>query len=180
MTNIPVETPGQDEPARASRPPWIRPVRKKASSLARSNHSSDSPPPHHSSPEAFTPSDFFAEPANSVFPSTPSSTSGSSQPPMPSTPQYGTGQTQTNSSTYIETSGDMGMDTIREDSQIYMFPGEMMALFSDGAVDVGQLFSSAEFMQQPSPRPGDCGPVTGFTTSPTFLKARRNGEMVNS
>lgn len=73
------------------------------------------------------------------------------------------------------------MDTIREDSQMYMFSSEMMALFNDGAVDVGQLFSSVEFMQQASAhlqndRQGngvgsvrDGVPVTGFT-SPTFLK----------
>jgi hypothetical protein len=185
-----VETSGQDEPARVSRLPWIRPVRKKAPSLARSNQSGDSPP-HHSSPEAFSPSDFFGEPPNSVFPSTPSSTSGSSQPSntIPSTPQYvngnGAGQTQTNNSTYMDTSGDMGMNMIREDSQIYMFPGEMMALFNDGAVDVGQLFSSVDFMQQPPHHQndrqgignvGDVGPVTGFNSS-TFLK--RNG-MANS
>ena len=191
VTNIPVETPGQDEPARASRPPWIRPVRKKAPSLARSNHSGGDSPPHHSSPEAFSPSDFFVEPPNSVFPSTPSSASGCSQPPntVPSPPQYVNGtnggghpQTQTNNSTYMDTSGDMGMDP-----QMYMFPGEMMALFNDGAVDVCQLFPSVEFMQQqpamnhPNDRQsigsvGEGGPVTGFT-SPTFLK--RDG-VVNS
>lgn len=180
-----METSGQDEPARASRPPWIRPVRKKAPSLARSNHSGggDSPP-HHSSPEAFSPSDFFVEPPNSVFPSTPSSTSGSSQPSN-TPPQYVNGsngsahsQTQTNNSTYMDTSGDMGMDP-----QMYMFPGEMMALFNDGAVDVCQLFPSVEFMQQqPSLHHqnqgivGDNGPVAGFTSS-TFLK--RDG-IVNS
>jgi hypothetical protein len=196
VTNIPVETPGQDEPARASRPPWIRPVRKKAPSLARSNHSGggDSPPPH-SSPESFSPSDFFVEPPNSVFPSTPSSTSGCSQPnsnTVPSPPQYVNGtnggghpQTQTNNSTYMDTSGDMGMDP-----QMYsMFPGEMMALFNDGAVDVCQLFPSVEFMQQqPSMNHqndrqsigsvGDGGPVTGFT-SPTTTFLKRDG-VVNS
>ena len=183
VTHIPVETSGQDEPGRATRPPWIRPVRKKAPSRARSNQSGDSPS-HHDSPEAFSPSDFFAEPSNSVFPATPSSTSGS----MSSPPQYvngsGTTQTQTNNSTYMDTSADMGMDMIRDDSQMYMFPGEMMALFNDGAVDVGQLLSSVEFMQQPtSPHhqndrqgAGDGAPVTGFT-SPGFLKM--NG-MVNS
>ena len=212
VTNIPVETPGQDEPARASRPPWIRPVRKKAPSLARSTHSGgggDSPPPH-SSPEAFSPSDFFVEPPNSVFPSTPSSASGCSQPSnnnntVPSPPQYvnnGTNtnggalpphsQTQTNNTTYMDTSGDMGMDP-----QMYsMFPGEMMALFNDGAVvDVCQLFPSVEFLQQQQQSSmshqmqsdrqsiGEGGPgggggsVTGFT-SPTFLN-KRDG-IVNS
>ena len=180
-----METSGQDEPARASRPPWIRPVRKKAPSLARSNHSGggDSPP-HHSSPEAFSPSEFFLDAPNSVFPSTPSSTSGSSQPSnaVPSPPQYVNGnngnahsQTQTNNSTYMDTSGDL-------DPQVYMFPGEVMALFNDGAVDVCQLFPSVEYMQQQQNdcqsigNVGDGGSVTGFT-SPTFLK--RDG-IVNS
>jgi hypothetical protein len=82
----------------------------------------------------------------------------------------------------MDTSGDMGMDP-----QMYMFPGEMMALFNDGAVDVCQLFPSVEFMQQPptmnhndrqsiGPVGGD---VTGFTTStnPTFLK--RDGILIS-
>ena len=74
------------------------------------------------------------------------------------------------------------------DPQMFMFPGEMMALFNDGAVDVCQLFPSVEFMQQQplhqqndrqgigSVPVGDGGAVTGFT-SPTFLK--RDG-IVNS
>ena len=62
------------------------------------------------------------------------------------------------------------------DPQMYMFPGEMMALFNDGAVDVCQLFPSVEFMQQSIGSVGDGGPVTGFT-SPAFLK--RDG-IVNS
>ena len=72
------------------------------------------------------------------------------------------------------------------DPQMYMFPGEMMALFNDGAVDVCQLFPSVEFIQQQPLHHqndrqgigsvGDGGPVTGFT-SPTFLK--RDG-MVSS
>jgi hypothetical protein len=93
------------------------------------------------------------------------------------------------------------MDMIREDSQMYMFPGEMMALFNDGAVDVGHLFSSVEYMQpqpqqqqssistashhQQNDRQGsgigsvggsDGTPGTGFTSS-GFIKM--NG-MVNS
>jgi len=89
----------------------------------------------------------------------------------------------------------MGMDMIREDSQMYMFPGEVMTLFNDGAVDVGHLFSSVEFMQQQQQQQqqsqsshhlndrqgigigGRVGPVTGFT-GPAFLKM--NAGVVNS
>lgn len=175
-----METPGQDEPARATTlPPWIRPVRKKASSLVRSNPSSESPP-QHSSPEAFSPSDFFAEPANasSVFPNTTTTTSSSTSQlsSMPSSPPYvnGASQTQTNNSTYMDTSGDnnMGMDMLREDPQMYMFNpgGEMMGLFNDGIGDVGHVFSSVEFMQQQhqNERQG-IGSDGGFA-SPVFLK----------
>lgn len=34
------------------------------------------------------------------------------------------------------------MDMIREDPQLYMSHGDMMALFNDGGVDVNHLFSS--------------------------------------
>ena len=88
----------------------------------------------------------------------------------------------------MDTSTDVGMDTIREDSQMYMFPGEMMALFNDGATDCGggHLFSPVEFMQQqqqPSSHHqndrqgvGDGASVTSLS-GPAFLKM--NG-MVNS
>ncbi|KAF9524900.1 fungal-specific transcription factor domain-containing protein [Crepidotus variabilis] len=61
LTGIPLETTPESGPPKATRPPWIRPVRKKAQSSARSNQS-ESPP--HGSPEAFSPSDFFTDPTN--------------------------------------------------------------------------------------------------------------------
>lgn len=42
----------------------------------------------------------------------------------------------------------MGFDMIREDSQMYISPSDMMGLFDDG-VDVQQLFGSAFLAQQP-------------------------------
>lgn len=151
LTNIPLETSRQDGPPSATRPPWIRPVRKKAPSIARSNQSGDSPS-HHSSPEAFSPSDFFAEPIKPVFSSgPPPSLASSSTHHVPSPAvvygptNNGNGQ-QTNNSPFMDTSGGLSMDTMmREDPQMYM-SHEMMALFNDGSVDVQHLFSS-EFLQ---------------------------------
>ncbi|KDR79374.1 hypothetical protein GALMADRAFT_243404 [Galerina marginata CBS 339.88] len=193
LTNIPLETSRQDGPASATRPPWIRPVRKKAPSIARSNQSGDSPS-HHSSPEAFSPSDFFAEPIKPAFSSGPGSSSGATPPKYPNAAVGTPAQQaqQTNTSTFMDTSGGLGMDTLmREDPSMYM-SHEMMALFNDGGVDVQHLFSP-EFMHlQPqqttqqqqlhhqSDIPGSAGassnnqttPGTSFA-SPSFLK--RNG-----
>lgn len=176
LTNIPLETTRQDGAADTSRPPWIRPVRKKAPSIARSNNSGDSPS-HHSSPEAFTPSEFFNDPPkNGIgFSSGSSSASGSSSSIPNPAPQYSNGTPQVrhpSPTAYMDTSsGGLGMDMIREDTQMYMSPGEMMSLFSDGNVDVGHLFSS-EFIHQQQQNDRQAGtPVTasGFG-SPVFLK----------
>lgn len=181
VTNIPLETTRQDGAADTSRPPWIRPVRKKTSSITRSSHSGDSPS-HHSSPEAFSPSEFFNDPPkngigfSSSSPST--SRSSSSNPNQVMTPpQYsnGTSQVQHPSPTaYMDTSGGLGMDVIREDTQMYMSPGEMMALFSDGNLDVGNLFPSEFIQQQQNDRQSGGNvagtPVTAGFSSPVFLK----------
>lgn len=137
MTEIPLEPIGPDAATDNTRPPWLRPVRKKTPSAPRSTHSGESPS-QHSSPEAFSPSDFFADP-NTSYPQASTSASG-----IPTPRQYqngnGNGNTQQNTSPF------MGMDISREDGGIYMSPTEAMALFNDSGVDVGSLFSS-EYMQ---------------------------------
>ncbi|KAF8191290.1 fungal-specific transcription factor domain-containing protein [Pholiota molesta] len=139
LTNIPLETQREDAPASATRPPWIRPVRKKAPSVARSNQSGDSPP-HHSSPEAFSPSDFLWSRWSTGTP-------GAN--PLASPPQYVNGSgaqgnsSSSNASNFMDTSGSLGMDLMR-DEQMYGMTPEMMALFQDGSVDA--LFAS-EFLQ---------------------------------
>ncbi|TFK19760.1 nuclear protein [Coprinopsis marcescibilis] len=146
LTNIPLETNRQDGPQSASRPPWIRPVRKKTPSVARSNHSGDSPS-HPSSPEAFSPRDFFGDTKSGGTPFASSSKAGSSG-------QYTNGASATahpatgSTATFgLDQGGGMGMDMIREDTQMYMSPGEMMAFFNDGNVDVNHLFSADAFLQ---------------------------------
>ncbi|KAF5370920.1 hypothetical protein D9615_009818 [Tricholomella constricta] len=145
LTQIPLETTRRETAPSSNRPPWIRPVRKKAPSAPRSTNSTDSPPPQHSSPESFSPSEFFAEtPKNGqLFASTSmassTSSAGQANPPQ-SFPSGNQPQPP-----FMDTSG-MGMDMIREDTQMYMSPTDMMALFDDG-VDVQHLFSGG-FMPQ--------------------------------
>src|SRR5688572_7444884 len=144
VTNIPLETSpsgpdGLGGPSSA-RPAWIRPVRKKAPSIARSNQSnSGDSPSHHSSPEAFSPSDFFAEPMNVGV---------------------GVVKTSPTPSAMTSTYATMGIDAVmRDDEQLhpqhlhsmqqpqhlnphnqhphqhmYMSTGDMMAFFNDGGV----------------------------------------------
>ncbi|KAG5636605.1 hypothetical protein H0H81_007430 [Sphagnurus paluster] len=141
LTRIPLETTRRDSTPSSNRPPWIRPVRKKVPSSARST-STDSPPAQHSSPEGFSPSEFFAEtPKNgTLFSSGPMGSSASS-PPQPQ-PFPSGNQPQ---APFMDTSR-MGMDMIREDPQMYMSPTDMMALFDD-SVDVQHLFNGG-FMPQ--------------------------------
>ncbi|PPQ74836.1 hypothetical protein CVT24_003660 [Panaeolus cyanescens] len=169
LTNIPLETSRQDGPASATRPPWIRPVRKKAPSVARSTHSGDSPS-QHSSPEAFSPSDFFVDPVKNTFASGPPSTSSGSvsghavnsvsnaggSPPAFSN---GVSQTQNNGTTsFMDASGGMGMDMIREDPQMYMsMSQDVMSLFDGGSMDVNHLFSPDFMHTHPAGTNGQSG-----------------------
>ncbi|KAF9449160.1 hypothetical protein P691DRAFT_812963 [Macrolepiota fuliginosa MF-IS2] len=202
LTQIPLDpTNGtrEDNPAApSSRPAWIRPIRKKAPSAPRSTHSADSPS-HHSSPEAFSPSEFFnAEPSKPApsFSTAPPSSSGTGTTQMPSPSQYNgvSHPPQDPSSNFLDSSGGMGMDMIREDSQMYM-SHDMMALFNDGSVDVNHLFSTdfnlsggpaqhqqqppgSQRVQQPPPSAGDRQSTSGNVinssapgyTSPVFMK----------
>ncbi len=158
VTQIPLEaTPQQDNVQSDRRPPWIRPVRKKAPSIARSNCSGESP-----SPEAFSPSDFLdaqkAAGPSSSFPSAPQST--------------GTPVTKFEQPSFADGSGNMNMDIIGNE-QLYMSPSDVMSLFNDGSVDLGQIFSP-EFIQPPSSADGNnIGgggepylKMTGIVTSP--------------
>ncbi|KAG6887599.1 hypothetical protein C0992_011577 [Termitomyces sp. T32_za158] len=147
LTQIPLET-HRREPNANNRPPWIRPVRKKSAARSVGTANTDSPP-QHSSPEGFSPADFFVDPpkngSSSLFVSTPPAPAVSSpvsqQRPQPFSP---VNQPQ---APFMDTSG-MGFDMIREDSHMYMSASDMMGLFDDG-VDVQQLFGGAFLAQQP-------------------------------
>ncbi|KAG5734630.1 Transcriptional activator protein acu-15 [Termitomyces sp. T112] len=174
LTHIPLETT-QREPNASNRPPWIRPVRKKSAARSVGTANTDSPP-QHSSPEGFSTTDFFVDPpknGSSLFVSSPPVPSVTS--PMSHTqPQLFSPANQPQAQ-FMDTSG-MGFDMIREDSQMYMPPSDMMGLFDDG-VDVQQLFGGVFSAQQPqSSRPSQ---LRGSSTmnldnesfdSPGFMK----------
>ena len=117
VTQIPLDPPRSDGGAKngssqSARPPWIRPVRKKTSSVSaangRSPNGSGDSPSHHSSPESF--SEFFGE-AGPL----PGSVSGGGG---------GQGQAQGGARLY-------GMDSSGMD--VYMSPVDVMAsFFGDG------------------------------------------------
>ncbi|KAG6909761.1 hypothetical protein DXG01_015477 [Tephrocybe rancida] len=163
VTQIPLETT-RKEPTANNRPPWIRPVRKKGASRSAST-TTDSPPQQHSSPESFSPSDFFSEnPKNGPLFSGPLAASTTAASPM-SHPQTFTPGNQSQAPFM-----DMPMDMIREDSTMYMSP-DMMALFDEG-VDTQHLFSGG-FLPQSQSRPSQGGAMNMDSEpfdSPGFLK----------
>lgn len=141
MTQIPLETSrpeGQDQSS--SRPPWIRPIRKKTPSVAAKGASSDGGS-HHSSPEAFSPSEFFVDPtlagtspqpvAQNLF--SPASSTGLSSSHYPR-------RLSLSVPNFMDPSNGMEMEA----GGMYMSsPAEVMNMFGDGAVDVATLFSGA-------------------------------------
>ncbi|KAJ7445972.1 fungal-specific transcription factor domain-containing protein [Mycena galericulata] len=164
LTQIPLDAPREaPETNTNARPPWIRPVRKKSvaaasASAARRSRSAgadaDSPAQSQQSggssrsPEAFSPSDFFAE----------------QQPP-----DY--------AQTFPEMDG-MGMDVgvgvggvgVGGDPRMY---ADVLAMFSDSPGDAGQMFSPSEYAQGPGEgpgfgvgSPGSLFKMTGLVTSP--------------
>ncbi|KAG6844764.1 hypothetical protein H0H87_003987 [Tephrocybe sp. NHM501043] len=165
VTQIPLETT-QREPNANNRPPWIRPVRKKAASRSGGTNSTDSPP-QHSSPEGFSPSDFFAEvPKNG--PHFASGSMATSTTSLPVSQTFISGNQP--QAPFMDTTG-MSMDMIREDPTMYMSPTDMMALF-DESVDVQQLFSCG-FSPQSQSQPSQASPMSlnpDVFDSPGFLK----------
>ncbi|XP_006456252.1 hypothetical protein AGABI2DRAFT_228126 [Agaricus bisporus var. bisporus H97] len=182
----------QGSPSPSSRPAWIRPIRKKAPSAPRSSHSAGSSSPHNSSPEAFSPAEFFNnEPAK---PTTPFTNSSSAPAPsattqLPSPIQY---HGPNLPSAAAPPSFNMGMDMIQDDPQLYLSHGDMMnlSLFNDGAIDVNQLFSS-EFNipmngpsqqqhQQQAPCPQDTPQTSSSVGDPQGGGGGASGNIISS
>lgn len=138
VTQIPLETSspeGQEQSS--SRPPWIRPIRKKTPSVAAKGAGSDGGS-HHSSPEAFSPSEFFVDPTlaatspqPNAFPSAPIAGGLSSQYPR---------RLSLSVPNFMDPSSGMDMEA----AGMYMSsPGDAMNMFGNGTVDVATLFSDA-------------------------------------
>ncbi|KAI0643997.1 fungal-specific transcription factor domain-containing protein [Trametes meyenii] len=92
ITQIPLETPRPPEGGSSNnRPPWVRPVRKKATSNARSPAGSGDSPSQHGSPEDFQPTDAFLDHLSGSSPRASFSGPSGPQPPQPGASPFGLG-----------------------------------------------------------------------------------------
>lgn len=160
VTQIPLEcSRNPDVPIVSSRPPWVRPVRKKTPSSARSPAGSGGSPSHHGSPEDFATSDAFLDLNGGQSPR-PATTSGYSPPPpnpssqgvaqvLSQNPYAGTGSAGGGAPSFLEPAG-AGLDALISGpgdtgaSALAMSPQEIMALFGEGSVDMTSLLMSPE------------------------------------
>lgn len=184
VTEIPLEPTRQGSPQNDSRPAWIRPVRKKTlSSATRSSQSGDSPSQlDNSSPEAFSPSDFFMDPPKpATFQAGPQALPLNGVVPISTTtnsfgnngPDQQQQQRSPSSQSFLDPSA---MDL---SSQLYLSHVDMMNMFGDngvGGVDVAQMFTP-EFIraqQISTPTPGqngiDIGQANGGSLHSGFSK----------
>jgi len=162
LTQIPLETARQDAQAGRSRPPWVRPVRKKTSSVAHSTNSNDSPS-HHSSPEAFSPSDAFLDLSGAAVSPRPSAAaftasigSHNQTQSLASNNPFGLGSNGTSDSpSYMD---NVEMLPPSQDGQSSILPSDILALFSDGGVDVAQLLMSPNVNGQQRGHDGNATP----------------------
>ena len=124
VTGIPLESSHQDTHRdRMTGPPWIRPVRKKGPSSVRSNRSnSPTHSTHQDSPDAFPPSEFFADSTKLIF--TSSSANRSTTPPHVST----------GNPTFLDPV--VLLDNVQNETQLYMSP----EMYREGGIDMTALF----------------------------------------
>ncbi|EMD32360.1 hypothetical protein CERSUDRAFT_118728 [Gelatoporia subvermispora B] len=135
VTQIPLECSRQDASGGSNRPPWVRPVRKKTPSSARSPGGSGGSPSHHGSPEEFNASDAFldlsggAGPKSPQVPSQPFSSQnigafplGGGQPGPP-----------------FDNGAGGPMDVMPQEGNVPMSPSEILALLNEGTVDMAAL-----------------------------------------
>ncbi|KAF7975571.1 hypothetical protein HWV62_9271 [Athelia sp. TMB] len=143
LTKIPLDAAHREGPERdRNRPPWIRPVRKKAPSSART---ADSNSEHHSSPEAFSPNEFFADASTpQTLPLLQTTFSHSPRLPTSARPRSSSTSTtyplQSLASTLssgVDATANMDMN---DPNNMFMLSEDVMALFNDGSVDMAALF----------------------------------------
>jgi hypothetical protein len=152
VTQIPLETSSRQESSVHSndRPPWIRPVPKKPPSITAPRSSNGSAESEHSSPEAFTPNEFFVDvTGGGASPHPSSNTAATSSTPTASQSSPPQSFHSVPHNPFMDTSGlGMNMDIMRPDPSLFMSPAEVMALFNDGGVDVASLFPTDFIHQQ--------------------------------
>lgn len=138
VTQIPLEPSrpeGQEQSS--TRPPWIRPIRKKTPSVAAKGAGSDGGS-QHSSPEAFSPSEFFVDPTLGA--TSPQTIPQNAFSPAPSSSSRYPRRLSLSTPSFMDPGG-MDMDAA---AGMYLSsPADMMNMFGDGSVDVATLFSGA-------------------------------------
>ncbi|KAG9309610.1 hypothetical protein JVU11DRAFT_10271 [Chiua virens] len=155
LTQIHLEPTRPDSQEQSTtRPPWIRPVRKKTPSVAKGGPGSDGSS-HHSSPEeAFSPSEFFVDPTVNLTNAPPASQPFSPNPATGGSAGQYIGANRCSSLTlpsFLDTSTAMEMDP-----SLYMSsPAEVMSMFGDNSVDVSSMFASDFNVGQHSTESGD-------------------------
>ncbi|KAK7062689.1 hypothetical protein VNI00_000177 [Paramarasmius palmivorus] len=173
LTQIPLEPTRQDNPQDNTRPAWIRPVRKKTiSSVTRSSQSGES---HHSSPEAFSPTDFFNSDVAKHFTTSANGNNPTASPTTASatTPgqqqHFGSQPSDSPNAGFVDPTGSMNMDLLRDNSHLYLSPADMMAMFGDAT---GVDMFSNEFLQMPTSQGngGTGSPEASGNPSSPFMK----------
>jgi len=153
VTQIPLEPSRSDSPEQSNtRPPWIRPVRKKTPSASKGTGSDGSS--HHSSPETFSPSEFFADPAVGL-----TSPRSAGQAFSPASANGGSaGQyLSANRRASLSLPSFLDTSTMEIDPSVYMSsPAEVISMFGDGSVDVSSIFTPDFNMGRHSTESSDC------------------------
>ncbi|KAI0635356.1 fungal-specific transcription factor domain-containing protein [Trametes polyzona] len=138
--------------ANSNRPPWVRPVRKKASSNARSPAGSGDSPSHHGSPEDFQPTDAFLDhlggsPRSATQPFSASAQQASQQQPPQqqamSPGAFGLGGV----SSFMDAGGPSPMNVLPPDPGVGMGGGAGLGVGVGVGVGVGGMqMSTADLM----------------------------------
>ncbi|KAI0066865.1 hypothetical protein BV25DRAFT_1796186 [Artomyces pyxidatus] len=151
LTQIPLNSPAMSQELlqNSTRPPWIRPVRKKNPSVPRSSGSMDSPSPETFSPDMFVdmvgqssavnPTSMAPHAPFSLGSGFPSSKPPNGQSQPPSARRYSI-DTSSPSSHFLDSNG--GSNNVKPDPVAAMSPEDIMALFNDGNMDMATLFPS--------------------------------------
>lgn len=152
VTQIPLEPSRPDcQEQSNTRPPWIRPVRKKTPNMVKGTGSDGGS--HQSSPEAFSPSEFFVDPTGGLTSPQPGQSFSPTSTTGGPTGQYLSANRRSSLTlpSFLDTSATMEMDP-----SVYMSsPVEVLSMFGDNSVDVSSIFNPDFNMGQHSTESSD-------------------------
>ncbi|KDQ51837.1 hypothetical protein JAAARDRAFT_40663 [Jaapia argillacea MUCL 33604] len=168
LTQIPLDSPSRGPEDRSTRPPWIRPVRKKTPSMARSTAGS-SDTASQNSPEADFSGDIFLDMTGGAA-SPPPSTSFATSPNGTSPPAgiHHTSPHPEHRYPFSNTSPSIPPP----DPSMPMSPADFMAMLNDGSIDMTSIFgnASAEYIS--------AGPLSAVATNGVYgpaMETNTNG-----